>query len=81
MKLPFVIYADLECVLKKIHSFQSDPEKTYTRKKRWTYTLWLFIVYTMFIWWKKLKKKKKIRLVLIKVKIVWKTFVGISENI
>ena len=34
MKLPFVIYADLECVLKKIHSFQNDPEKTYTRKKR-----------------------------------------------
>ena len=33
MKLPFVIYADLECVLKKIHSFQNDPEKPYTIKK------------------------------------------------
>ena len=33
MKLPFVICADLECVLKKIHSFQNDPEKPYTIKK------------------------------------------------
>ena len=28
-----VIYSDLECVLKKIHSCQNDPKKSYTEKK------------------------------------------------
>ena len=33
LKVLFVIYADLECLLKKIDSCQNDPEKSYTKKK------------------------------------------------
>ena len=33
LKVPFMIYADLECLLKKIHSCQNDPEKSSTEKK------------------------------------------------
>ena len=30
MRVPFFIYADLECLLEKIHSCQNDLEKSYT---------------------------------------------------
>ena len=30
---PFIIYADLEFFLKKMHSCQNNPEKSYTEKK------------------------------------------------
>ena len=33
LKASFVIYADLECSLKKIHSCQNDPEKSSIEKK------------------------------------------------
>ena len=33
LKAPFVIYADLECLLEKINSCQNNPEKSYTEKK------------------------------------------------
>ena len=33
MKAPFIIYADLECLLEKMHSCQNNPEKSYTKKK------------------------------------------------
>ena len=33
MKVPFMIYADLECLVEKMHSFQNKPEKFYTEKK------------------------------------------------
>ena len=33
MKVPAIIYADLECLLKKMHSCQNNPEKSYTEKK------------------------------------------------
>ena len=33
LKVPFVIYADLESLLEKIHSCQNDPEKSSTEKK------------------------------------------------
>ena len=33
LKVPFVIYADLECLLKKIDSCQNYPEKSSTEKK------------------------------------------------
>ena len=33
MKAPFVIYADLECLLKKTHSCQNNPEKSSTEKR------------------------------------------------
>ena len=33
LKAPFIIYADLECLLKKINTCQNNPEKSYTEKK------------------------------------------------
>ena len=33
MKVPFIIYADLECLLEKMHSCQNNPEKSYAEKK------------------------------------------------
>ena len=33
LKAPLVIYADLECLLEKMHSRQNNPEKTHTDKK------------------------------------------------
>ena len=33
LKIPFIIYADLECLLQKIKSCQNSPEKSYTEKK------------------------------------------------
>ena len=36
IKAPFTIYADLECLLKKMHSYQNNPEKSYTEKKNYT---------------------------------------------
>ena len=32
LKDPFMIYADLECLLEKMHSCQNSPEKSYTDK-------------------------------------------------
>ena len=33
LKVPFIIYADLECLLQKINVCQNNPEKSYTEKK------------------------------------------------
>ena len=33
LKVPFIIYADLECLLKKIDTCQNNPKKSYTEKK------------------------------------------------
>ena len=33
LKVPFIIYADLECLLQKIDKCQNNPEKSYTEKK------------------------------------------------
>ena len=33
LRVPFTIYADLECLLRKINTRQSNPEKPYTEKK------------------------------------------------
>ena len=32
MKVSFIIYADLECLLEKMHSYQNNPEKSSTAK-------------------------------------------------
>ena len=34
LKAPFMIYADLECLLEKMHSCQNNPEKSYTEKTK-----------------------------------------------
>ena len=33
LKVPFIIYADLECLLKKINTCSNNPEKSYIGKK------------------------------------------------
>ena len=33
LRAPFIIYADLECLLRKINPSQNNPEKSYTEKK------------------------------------------------
>ena len=33
LKVPFIIYAELECLLKKINTFQNTPENSYKEKK------------------------------------------------
>ena len=33
LKIPFIIYADLECLLEKIDTCQNNPEKSYIEKK------------------------------------------------
>ena len=33
MRVPFIIYADLECLLQKMHSCQNNLEKSDTEKK------------------------------------------------
>ena len=33
LKVPFIIYADLECLPEKIDTCQNNPEKSYTEKK------------------------------------------------
>ena len=48
MKAPAIIYANLKCLLEKMHSCQNNPEKSYT-EKNYAYTFWLFNVYTLFI--------------------------------
>ena len=33
LKVSFIIYADLECLLQKLNTCQNNPEKSYTEKK------------------------------------------------
>ena len=33
LKVPFIVYAELECLLEKINTRQNNPEKSYTVKK------------------------------------------------
>ena len=33
LKVPFIVYADLECLLQKINTCQNNPDKSYTEKK------------------------------------------------
>ena len=33
LRVPFIIYADLECLLQKINTCSNNPEKSYTEKK------------------------------------------------
>ena len=66
MRAPFIIYADLECLLEKMHSCQNKLEKSYTQKKRLLDTHCLQIVHLV---------QQKIRLTVTETKIVWKSFV------
>ena len=53
MKVPFNIYADLECLPGKMHSCQSNPKKPYTQKNISIHPLLICYFYTMFSWFNK----------------------------
>ena len=72
MKVPFIIYADLESLPEKMSIFHNNPKHSSTAKIKKTHTFWLFIVYTLFIW-----LNKKISLIIIEVKTAWKGLVRI----
>ena len=69
LKVPFTIYLDLECLLKKEQSCQNNPEKSYTEKKAihepssWAMFTSCLVVYLM---------KKKINLIITEENIVLK---------
>ena len=48
MKVPFIIYADLESLLEKISACHNNPKKS-PKTKINKYSFWLFIVYELFI--------------------------------
>ena len=48
MKVPFIIYAYLECLLEKMNTCHNNPEIINNQNKE-THTIWFFIVYTLFI--------------------------------
>ena len=48
MKLPFAIYADLECLLEKMSTCQNNPNKSSTTKIN-KHTIGLLIIYSLFI--------------------------------
>ena len=49
LKVSFIIYADLECLLQKINACQNNLDKSYTEKKSRTYTFRLFFSYMLLI--------------------------------
>ena len=67
-KVPAIIYADLECLLEKMHSCQNNPEKSYTKKK--------LIIRLLVIQYLQVVRltQQKTNLIVTKVKIVWKVF-------
>ena len=68
LKVPFIIYADLECLLEKMHSRQNNFEKFYTEKK--LSTCLLVIQYLQVV----CLTQQKTNLIVTMVEIVWKFF-------
>ena len=76
METPFIIYADLECLLKKISTCHNNPEKSYTEK-----ILCIKLLVIQFLQILHLTQRsctqQKANLVVIEAKIIWKGFVRI----
>ena len=60
LKVPFVIYADLECLLKKINTCQNNPDKSYTETKA-THRPWGYSLTTCCSFYKSLNEQKYYR--------------------
>ena len=75
LKAPFMVYADLECLLEKTHSYQNNPEKSYTEKKK------IICLYTSSVAIHCLQivhlMQQKISLIVTETKFVWKSFVKV----
>ena len=69
MRAPFVVYADLQCLLEKINSSQNNPEKSYTEKKLSIHLLVTHCLQIVHL------NKQKTNLIIIKAKTLWKGFV------
>ena len=74
MKAPFIIYADLECLLEKMHSHPNNPEKYYTEKKLCIYPLVIQCL-QIFRLIQRSCSQQKTNLIVTEVNIVWKSFV------
>ena len=48
-KVPFIVYADLECMIEKIDECKSNPENSFTTKKTPIYCIRFLNVYNIFI--------------------------------
>ena len=70
MKAPFIIYADLECLLEKMHSCQNNFEKSYAEK------LSIRLLNTQCLQIVRLTQQKT-NLIVTEIKTVWKAFVRI----
>ena len=71
LKVSFIIYADLECLLEKINTFQNNPDKSYTEKKlsiNLQVTHYLHAVHLI---------NQKLNVIIIEEKTAWKCFVKI----
>ena len=68
MKAPFIIYADLECLLEKMHSCQNNPEKSYTEKKLSIHLLVTHCLQIVHL------TQQKTNLIVTEAKIVWRGF-------
>ena len=70
LKIPFMIYADFECLLKKIHSCQNVLVKSSTEKKKLSIRLQVIHgLHTVHL------MHQKTNLVITEEKTVWKCFV------
>ena len=49
LKVPLIIYSDLECLIQKLNTCQNNPCKSYTEKKSRAYTFRLFHSYMLLI--------------------------------
>ena len=49
MKLPFAVYADLECLPEKMSTCYNNPEESSTTKINKHYAIGLFNIYSLFI--------------------------------
>ena len=50
MKVPFIIYADIGFLLQKNTHMSIIILKSHQQLKKQAYFIWLFIIYTLFIW-------------------------------
>ena len=71
LKASAIIYADVECLLEKMHSCQNNPEKFYTEKK-----LDIRLLVIQYLQVVRLTKQKT-NLIVTRVKIIWECFLKI----
>ena len=48
-KMPYIIYADIESLIRKIDRFTNNPENS-SATNRWSYSLWGFNINILGIW-------------------------------